>query len=128
MNEKGIPYSDDIACAAWRLKHHSKGFKNIYTVQMSYHNDFDRKKVKVIEMSYGQYQLAMDRFNIEISSMSDYQPESWLIDSIKMFSTTYSGTKKVCQDMLKVVKFGTKRCAENYPSNGSRNRIGEVML
>ena len=127
MTTKGIPYSEDIACASWRLKHHSKGFKNIYTVQMSYHKDSDRKKVKVIEMPYGQYQLAMDRFNIEIASIADFQPSSWLIDSIKVFCTTYSGTKNVQKDMLKVVKFGTKKCAENYYSKG-RNRVGEVML
>ena len=108
MDEKGIPYSDDIACSAWRLKHHSKGYKNIYVVKMRYHRKSDCQTTKEIELAYGQYQLAMDRLAIEIGADDDTQPDSWLMDDITVCSKTYCGTKNVYSDTLKVVKAETE--------------------
>lgn len=108
MMEKGIPYYDDIMCSPWRMKRHSRGYRNIYVVKMRYHRKHACKVVKEIELAYGQYQLAMDRLAIEIGADDDTQPESWLMDEITVCSKTYCGTKNVYSDTLKVVKAETE--------------------
>lgn len=105
IEEKGIPYYNDFACSKWREKHHVSGYRNIYTVKMTYVSKADYTTTKSIEMPYGKCSLAMDRMLMEIKEKAHSSPENWHVSEIEIVSTTYDGTKPVLRDIIEVMRF-----------------------
>lgn len=126
MKPKGIPYSDDVACLRALKKCHKKGYRNIYSVRISYvqpgkaGNPIKRKEYR---MDYGKYKLAHDRYNIETSSHCQ-GPKEWSLDEIKIVLMTYKDTKLVNEDIMQTIKFGTQK-SYGYDWVVDHNRLGE---
>ena len=134
MKTKGIPYSDDVACLRALKKCHKRGYRNIFSVRISYvqpdmdgHVQLDKDghpiKHKEYRMDYGNFKLAHDRYNIETSSDCP-GPTKWSLDEIKIVLMTYKGTKLVNEDVMQTVKFGTQN-EYGYNWVVNRNRLGE---
>ena len=128
MNNKGIPYSDDVACLRALKKSHKRGYRNIFSVRISYVQP-DKAghpiKRKEYRMDYGNFKLAHDRYNIETSSNCP-GPTKWSLDEIKIVLMTYKGTKLVNEDVMQTVKFGTQK-DYGYDWVVNRNRLGEWL-
>lgn len=117
MKNKCIPYSDDVACLPVLKKFHRNGYRNIFSVRISYvrpENDGHRRrclKRKEYRMDYGSFMLANERYNIEIGPNCS-APFGWHMDEIKMVLMTYNGTELVNEDVMHTVKFGEQM---SYP-------------
>jgi hypothetical protein len=126
MKTKGIPYSDDVACLRALKKSHKRGYRNIYSVRISYVRpdaEGHSLKRKEYRMDYGRYKLAHDRYNIE-TSFHCQGPKEWSLDEIKIVIMTYKGTKLVNEDVMQTVRFGTQK-SYGYDWVVDRNRLGE---
>lgn len=123
---KGIPYSDDVACLRALKKSHKRGYRNIYSVRISYvrpDKEGHPLKRKEYRMDYGKYKLAHDRYNIETSSQCQ-GPKEWSLDEIRIVLMTYKDSKLVNEDVMQTVKFGTQK-SYGYDWVVNRNRLGE---
>jgi len=128
MNNKGIPYSDDVACLRALKKSHKRGYRNIFSVRISYvqpDKDGHPIKSKEYRMDYGNFKLAHDRYNIETSSHCP-GPLKWSLDEIKIVLMTYKGTKLVNEDVMQTVRFGNQK-AYGYDWDIPQNRLGEWL-
>ena len=123
---KGVSYSDDVACLMALKKCHKKGYRNIYSVRISYVQP-DKEghpiKRKEYRMDYGKYKLAHDRYNIETSSGTP-GPKEWSLDEIRIVLMTYKDSKLVNEDVMQTVRFGTQN-SYGYDWVVNRNRLGE---
>ena len=94
-----IPYYEDRPCRFKKL--HSRGYKNIYTVEVDLKSK-DGKKSKSYVMPYGRFTMAFDRSLIEISSNAKGGlMRLWKMKSIKISVATYVGTKRIGEEVLK---------------------------
>lgn len=94
-----VPYFDDFGCRMHLEKHHSRGYKNIYTVVARY--VYKGNKSRTFRSDYGNFTAAMERYAVETKS---YIPSNAKLGGIKLVVTTYDGAKKVNEDLL--VKMG----------------------
>ena len=123
---KGVPYSDDVACLRALKKSHKRGYRNIFSVRISYvqpDKDGHPLKRKEYRMDYGKYKLAHDRYNIEMSSNCP-GPKEWRLDEIRIVLMTYKDTKLVNEDVMQTIKFGTQK-SYGYDWVVNHNRLGE---
>jgi hypothetical protein len=112
---RGLVYSDDVCCHL--KKFHSKGVRNIYSVVMTYLVKATRRQ-KVIRLDYGKFHQARGRFLIETGT--EEHPTAMTIKEIKLLVSTFNGTKLVNEDVLRKVKYGSRKMKEAY-----KDRIGE---
>ena len=117
-----IRYNDDLPCNGRHAKFHSDGYKNVYSVRIKYVHKSTPGKTKCITMDYGRFSLASTRFDIETSTK--YQPETWLISELSVVVVTYEDMRKVGEDVIMKVLFGTENTKNSVYA---RNRLGEVV-
>ena len=127
---KGIPYFNDVSCRDRLTLFHNKGYRNIYSVRVSYIRPNGKKAGgspighKMLHMDYGTYGLALDRYNIETST--DYLPSKWSLREISIVAMTYKDTKLVHEDTLLKVAFGTKLLNKiDGKGRNISNKVGE---
>ena len=104
-SHKGIIYFDDFACRI--KKYHNKGYKNVYSVILTYDTQALAKNKKVIRLDYGQFYQAQGRYLIETSN--DYKPSKMKIKEIRLLVSTFKGTKLINEDVLKCVEYGKRK-------------------
>ncbi len=109
MKNRGIPYFDDLACLLALKKCHKRGYRNIYSVRISYVQP-DKVghpiKRKEYRMDYGNFKLADNRFNIETNSACP-SPSKWKLEEVKMVLLTCKDAKVVNEDVMRSKKFET---------------------
>ena len=115
-SHRGIVYFDDSACRI--KKYHNKGYRNIYSVILTYYAPMLAKK-KVIRLDYGQFHQAQGRYFIETST--ECAPNRMSIREIRLLVSTFHGTKLINEDVLRCVEYG-KRKLRNIESP-----IGEIL-
>jgi hypothetical protein len=113
---RGIVYFDDSACRI--KKYHNKGYRNIYSVILTYYAPMLARK-KVIRLDYGQFHQAHGRYFIETGN--DCSPNRMSIREIRLLVSTFHGTKLINEDVLRCVEYG-KRKLRNIESP-----IGEIL-
>ena len=90
-----VPYFDDFGCRTHLEKHHSTGYKNIYSVVAMY--VYKSNKVRTFRSDYGNFTAAMERYTVETKS---FIPSNAKRGVVQLVVTTYDGTKKVNEDVL----------------------------
>ena len=116
-SSKGIVYYDDSACRI--KKFHDKGYRNIYSVVLTYHVPALAKR-KIIRMDYGQFHQAHGRYCIETSK--EYSPSKMNIKEIRLLVSTFNGTKLINEDILRCIEYGKRKLRGLEGS-----RIGEEL-
>ena len=116
-SHRGIVYYDDSACRI--KKFHDKGYRNIYSVVLTYHVPALAKR-KIIRMDYGQFHQAQGRYYIETSK--EYSPSKMTIKEIRLLVSTFNGTKLINEDILRCIEYGKRKLRG---LDGSR--IGEEL-
>lgn len=116
-SHRGIIYFDDSACRF--KKYHNKGYRNIYSVVLTYHIPALAKR-KIIRLDYGQFHQAQRRYYIETSN--NCTPCKMNVKEIRMLVSTFKGTKLINEDVLRCVEYGKKKLR-----GFDENRIGEEL-
>ena len=101
---RGIVYYDDSACRI--KKFHDKGYRNVYSVVLTYHVPALAKR-KIIRMDYGQFHQAQGRFIIETGN--DCAPCKMNIKEIRLLVSTFRGTKLINEDILRCIEYGKRK-------------------
>lgn len=111
MNNKGIPYSDDLDCSQRLVKYHTTGYKNIYSLRIVYivtsrnGQNGSRKKKKqnvkqrVIRLDYGNYSAAITRFRLE-GFMDNKSPTRMKPERMDIVIETYNGEELVNEELM----------------------------
>ena len=125
MNNKGIPYSDDLDCSQRLVKHHTTGYKNIYSLRIVYivtsrggQNGSRKKKRKmkqrVIRLDYGNYSAAISRFRLE--GFMDKSPTRMKPERMDIVIETYNGEELVNEELMISRFFDEMKYVEYDPS------------
>lgn len=108
LTARGLQYCDD--CAGRNMKFHRNGLRNIYSTIMTYSiKDQGGDGKKFIRMDYGKFKQAMGRFLIEFQQVK--RPSKLHLDNIRLLVTTYKGTKKLYEDVLRDINYGNSQWA-----------------
>lgn len=124
VTSRGLAYFDD--CAGRIGKFHKTGMRNIYSILITYGVKGEKGKKKTFQMDYGNFQPAISRFYLE--AQQDKWPTKLRLDEIRLVVSTYKGTKKLFEDVLRVVDYEDKRKRqqrrEEFIRQLDRERLG----
>lgn len=105
-SHKGIIYFGDFACRI--KKYHNEGYRNVYSVILTYYVPALAKK-KVIRLDYGQFRQAQARYFIETNTSC--APSKMRIKEIRLLVSTFQGTKLINEDVLQCTEYGKRKHA-----------------
>ena len=115
-SHRGIIYFDDSACRI--KKYHNEGYRNVYSVILTYYAPMLAKN-KIIRLDYGQFYQAQERYSMETNN--NCVPHKMNIKEIRLLVSTFNGTKLINEDVLMCVEYNNSKL-----KGLDENRLGEV--